>query len=382
MKQQGDILIVDDTPANLRLLSQMLRSQGYTVRAVTSGARAIDSVHASMPNLILLDIRMPDMDGYEVCEELKAFERTRDIPIIFISALNEIEDKVKAFKVGGVDYITKPFQLDEVLARTETHLALRKLQLQQQKAIKKLERELRMAGKLQSSFLPSKIPAYPGWDICSKLVPANETSGDFYDIFDLPDGRLGFIVADVVDKGVVAALFMALCWGLIRTYAPLHADEPHVAFEKVNKRILKDTGANEFVTVFYGVLDPNNGNFVYSNAGQSPPILVKTSKGRHVVKFKQTGPPLGILEQERWGCRDEVIDPGDILVMYTDGISEAQNLQGDFFDAEGLIDVLCSSSGKSALQIQEKVLDRLDEFSAGAHFYDDIALLVVVRKRH
>ena len=127
---KGNILIVDDTPDNLRLLSAMLSDQGYKVRSAINGQMALMGVKASPPDLILLDINMPDMNGYEVCSSLKATEATRQIPVIFISALGEVLDKVKAFSVGGVDYITKPFQLEEVLARIETHLTIRNLQKQ------------------------------------------------------------------------------------------------------------------------------------------------------------------------------------------------------------------------------------------------------------
>lgn len=129
---QRDILIVDDTPNSLRLLSTMLIQQGYEVRSVTSGANALMGIPGQKPDLILLDIQMPEMDGYEVCQHLKADSDTCDIPIIFISALNEAFDKVKAFAVGGMDYITKPFQVEEVLARVQHHLTLRKLQIQLQ----------------------------------------------------------------------------------------------------------------------------------------------------------------------------------------------------------------------------------------------------------
>jgi len=135
----GDILIVDDTPANLHLLSQMLAERGHKVRPVLSGPQALTAAQAAPPDLMLLDIRMPDMDGYEVCQRLKAGERTRDIPVLFISVLSETEDKVKAFTAGGVDYITKPFQAEEVLARVQTHLALRTLQRQLQTANRTLE---------------------------------------------------------------------------------------------------------------------------------------------------------------------------------------------------------------------------------------------------
>jgi diguanylate cyclase (GGDEF)-like protein len=139
---KGDILIVDDMAANLRLLSRMLTDQGYKVRAVTSGSRALAAAHAICPDLVLLDIRMPEMDGYAVCSSLKANDETRDIPIIFISALNEADDKVNAFHAGGVDYITKPFQFAEVLARVETHLTLRRTQQQLRRANQALEERL------------------------------------------------------------------------------------------------------------------------------------------------------------------------------------------------------------------------------------------------
>jgi two-component system sensor histidine kinase/response regulator len=140
ISSQGDILIVDDTPANLRLLSQMLVERGYKVRA--DGAHALTAAQSVPPDLVLLDIRMPEMDGYEVCQRLKADPRTQEIPILFISALGETEDKVKAFSLGGVDYITKPFQAAEVLSRVETHLALRNLNRQLQAANAELARRL------------------------------------------------------------------------------------------------------------------------------------------------------------------------------------------------------------------------------------------------
>jgi two-component system, NtrC family, sensor kinase len=126
--ERGNILVVDDTPANLRLLAGILNRNGYKVRPVPSGELALSAVRGMPPDLILLDIMMPEMNGYEVCEKIKSDERTRDIPVIFISAINDVLDKVKAFAVGGVDYITKPFQMEEVLVRVETHLAMCQLQ--------------------------------------------------------------------------------------------------------------------------------------------------------------------------------------------------------------------------------------------------------------
>lgn len=141
--KQGNILIVDDTPANLELLTRMLTRKGYTVQAVDSGHQALSTIEATQPELILLDICMSDLDGYEVCNQLKANESTSKIPIIFISALNEVSDKVRAFEAGGVDYITKPFRVAEVIARVTTHVTIRRLQQQLQQQNERLEREIR-----------------------------------------------------------------------------------------------------------------------------------------------------------------------------------------------------------------------------------------------
>ncbi|MEA5486433.1 MULTISPECIES: EAL domain-containing protein [Pseudanabaena] len=149
----GDILIVDDMPNNLRFLSTTLTEQGYKVRSVTEGLMALTVAEAAKPDLILLDIMMPNIDGYEVCQRLKANEQTCDIPVIFLSALDEVLDKVKAFNVGGVDYITKPFQLEEVLARIQTHLSLRFAQ----KEISQLNSELEQRVRQRTAQLEQEI---------------------------------------------------------------------------------------------------------------------------------------------------------------------------------------------------------------------------------
>ena len=148
----GDILIVDDTPANLRLLSEMLTGEGFHVRPVTSGAQALRAVQAAPPDLVLLDIHMPDPDGYEVCRRLKADPRTREVPVIFLSALHDVHDKVRAFEAGGVDYVAKPFHLEEVLARVRTHLTLRALQ-------REVERERAKSDALLYRMLPPAVTA-------------------------------------------------------------------------------------------------------------------------------------------------------------------------------------------------------------------------------
>ncbi|MDM8549047.1 response regulator [Desulfobacterales bacterium HSG2] len=195
-----NILIADDTPENLRLLSGLLTDQGYEVRPAPNGRLALSGARTILPDLILLDIRMPDLDGYEVCKALKADERTRDIPVIFISVLNEAEDKVKAFSVGGVDFITKPFQEEEVLARVRTHLRIRELQRDMEQEIKERresEESLRTERERFFSTL-EKIPAFVYLQAPDHTI--RYANMKFRNLFGDPEGRLCYEVIRGRDK--------------------------------------------------------------------------------------------------------------------------------------------------------------------------------------
>jgi len=247
-------------------------------------------------------------------------------------------------------------------------------------AHEKTLQELRLAGEIQSSFLPDSVPQMAGWQIAATLVPARETSGDFYDFVPLPGNRMGVVVADVADKGMGAALYMALSRTLIRTYATEHPSQPEAALRDTNRRILADTRAEQFVTVFYGVLDTLTGTCAYCNAGHSPPLVVSRMRNG-VQALGQTGTPLGLLEGEAWHGSSVRLMPGDALLLYTDGVTEAQNAAGEFFGSERLTQVFQSCLGKPAEEIRAAVLTALHAFVGGAPQADDITLMAIVRTR-
>jgi serine phosphatase RsbU (regulator of sigma subunit) len=326
------------------------------------------------------------MDGYEACRRLKAGTQTRDIQIIFISALDATQDKVRAFQTGGVDYVTKPFQAAEVLARVKTHLALRELQVRLQGANEKMARELALAGDIQASFLPSPLPSIPGWQLSATLQPARQASGDFYDLIPLPGGCLGVVMADVTDKGAGAALYMALSCTLIRSFAEEESEEPDWVLGAVNRRILKDTSARQFVTVFYGILDPATGTLVYANAGHCPPLHFHAGDARDVCRLVGTGIPLGILEDRTWGQETVQLDPGDTLVLYTDGITEAHQELPLLFGEDRLLESVRATLDRagaqrpSAQEIQDGILEDVHRFVDDAPQSDDIALTILIRR--
>jgi serine phosphatase RsbU (regulator of sigma subunit) len=243
-----------------------------------------------------------------------------------------------------------------------------------------LARELVMAGKIQADILPEDAPVLSGWDIAAKLAPAHETSGDFYDFIPLSDHKMGMLVADVTDKGMGAALFMALSSSLIRTYAARYPTLPAIALSAVSDRILSDTRGGMFVTTFYSVLEPHTGRLVYANAGHPAGLQITTRRGKEsITRLRPTGMALGVSEDARWKQKEARLAPGDVLVLYTDGITEASNPNGVFFDEDRLIETILRHSNGSAQQILEALLDEVQRFVGHSPRQDDIALIVMRR---
>jgi serine phosphatase RsbU (regulator of sigma subunit) len=246
-------------------------------------------------------------------------------------------------------------------------------------AYQKDAQELAQAGKIQASFLPEVMPDIPGWQLVASLMPARETSGDFYDFIPLPDGRLGIVIADVADKGAAAALYMTSGRTLIRTFALEHPDFPELVIGEANHRITIDTHEGLFITVFYGVLDPVSGTLVYCNAGHNPPFLQLAQGNTAAQTLTRTGVPLGIVAETTWEQRTLQLLPGDVLVFYTDGVTDAQNSQELFFGTERLLASIQSNSGETAQYIHDAIQADIHEFAGGAPQFDDITLVILVR---
>src|SRR5947209_1495288 len=204
------VLVVDDAPSNIRVVNEILHNS-YKIRVATSGAKALELAQATPgPDLILLDVVMPEMDGYEVCSRLKADAATKDIPVIFLTGQTEIEDETRGFETGAVDYIHKPFSPAVVAARVQTHLALRETRQELARQLHNLRNELETARKIQMSILPRDVPRIGPLDIAARYIPMTEVAGDFYDFFVVDDKRVGILIADVSGHGMPAALIASM----------------------------------------------------------------------------------------------------------------------------------------------------------------------------
>src|SRR5215467_11848826 len=223
LDKKKTILLVDDAPSNIQVANSILKDT-YKIRIATSGAKALELANAMpVPDLILLDVMMPEMDGYEVCIRLKEKSQTRDIPVIFLTGQTEIEDETRGFEVGAVDYIHKPFSPAIVKARVQTHLTLRGIREQLAQQLQIIQKELETARLIQLSILPSEIPKIEGLDIAARYIPMTSVAGDFYDFIVVDEKHIGILVADVSGHGMPAALVASML------KIALSAQEAHAA---------------------------------------------------------------------------------------------------------------------------------------------------------
>jgi serine phosphatase RsbU (regulator of sigma subunit) len=386
MGKRPVILIVDDEPFNVDYLEQELEDIECETTTAGNGREALEQVAAQVPDLILLDIMMPQMDGYQVLERLKADEKLREIPVIVVSALNDTRNVVKGIEMGADDYLPKPF--DPVLLHARVSACLEKKEIRDREAQyrRQLDQEVALGRQVQAGFLPRGLPDIPGWQFAAALQPSSQASGDFYDVIRLPNDRLGILIADVTGKGMGAGLFMVLSRTLIRTYAVQYHARPDSVLGAANQRILADIDTNQSVAVFYGILDVATGTLTYCNAGHSPPYLCRMQDasnpgGRPVVEaLPRTGMSLGIARDVAWERRAVRIAPGDTLILYTDGLTDAQDPRQRPFGEERLLATVRAQSGRSAQSIQEAMMAQVREFMDDAPQVDDITLVTLVRQ--
>lgn len=240
----------------------------------------------------------------------------------------------------------------------------------------RLARELEVAQEIQVSFLPQSQPSLPGWEIAAHWRSARRVGGDFYDFLWLPDGQLGLVIADVADKGIPAALFMALSRTLVRVSA-LTGRGPARALERANQLILSDARSDLFVTIFYAVIDPTTGQMAYTSAGHNPPLLVRADG--QVENLHCRGIALGVLEEIQLTDKETHLAPGDTLVLYTDGVTEAINAGEEEFGVERLAEIALARRHESATDILAHVDTAVTTFAAGQPQFDDVTLVVARR---
>ena len=368
------VLIVDDNATNLQVLFQTLDGRGYNLLVAKNGETALKIAEKAKPDLILLDIMMPDIDGYEVCRRLKEDPATADTPVIFLSALGDTKDKVMGLDLGAVDYITKPFQPEEVIARVNTHLTIHSLRRQLQEKHDELEDELQLVAHTQHSLLPKSLPNIPGL----KLAPYYQTSryagGDYYDILELPDNRWGFVMADAAGHSAQAAVMMAMTCALLRAF-PDTPVNPAEVLKHLNKHLCRLTQGT-FMTALYAVYDADRRIVTFSSAGHMPPVLFRPSNAETIELPCQRTFPMAVEAYEDVPINRTELQPGDRIMLYTDGISERFNALGEPYGTQRLLRQLARECSGDPQEILDWIIEDLDRFADNLPAEDDQAILI------
>jgi sigma-B regulation protein RsbU (phosphoserine phosphatase) len=383
------LLVVDDNEDNRYTLTRRLKREGYT-KLVTAdnGRQALELLKGQHIDLVLLDIMMPEMDGYQVLEHVKADATLRDIPVIMISALEEVESVIRCVELGAEDYLSKPFNPTLLRARVGASLEKKRLRDEVKASLARLEQELEAARALQLGMLPSRFPALSPEqpvEVHALMDPAREVGGDLYDAFYAPDGSFCFLVGDVSGKGAAAGMFMARTRSLVRMAVvelrprlPEDERSPSFIAEAVNRELCQDNRERMFVTLFLGFLDVHSGLLTYLNAGHPVPYLLRAEGSLQKIDGKpQT--PLAVRAGTRYQNRVVTLEHGDALFACTDGVIEAMNGAGELYSPERLEIQLRAAVDAAPETMVHAIKLNVDAFTGGAPKADDVTMLAVRR---
>lgn len=378
MKGKKHLLIVDDDPINIMVLNNLLEDK-YKISAATSGLKALKLIFEhELPDMILLDIVMPEMDGYEVFRRINANEKTKNIPVIFITAKHDIEDEKRCFELGAVDYFTKPIQPMIVQPRINTHL-----QLYEQRKLLQIEKdqndyELDLANKIQKQFIPDKSFEIPGYEIKSLFKPLRAIGGDYFDYYSLDENSMGIILADVMGHGIPAALITSM----IRILGSLiNEEKPYPGkFMTILNNDLENNIFDNFVTAIYGVLSAKTNTFTFANAAHCMPLVYK-HKSATIDGITVCGKILGMMKENNSYLTEEILlEKNDMIFLITDGVVES--IENNYKMGMSLLkDMILNLAKKSLdeiiISIFEQIKKQLEKIDKP--FSDDITIIGIRR---
>jgi sigma-B regulation protein RsbU (phosphoserine phosphatase) len=396
------ILIVDDVPANLDVLRHVLEADGHQVLLAPDGEVALRSAAKALPDLILLDVTMPGLDGYEVCRRLKAVTETQAIPVIFITANDATDDVVAGFDAGGLDYIAKPFRDSEVLSRVRSHLELYRLTQElarkntalaaaneeikqahaqldqaQRKLIESLEGELQKARDLQMGLMPKAAPDVPGLDVAGSCLPATDVGGDYYQYFQ-GDGAVTICVADVTGHSMEAAIPAARFDGILDSQIEL-GDEPAALLARLNQRLARKMPGQTHVCCLLARIDATTGALRLANAACPFPYVYR-SEGDEMAELETEAYPLSVRPDAEYETVERQLRAGDVLVLFSDGIVETRNAAGETYGDERLQGAIrrgCREGEGGADVVLRRILSDVQAFGGGREQEDDQTVVVI-----
>src|SRR6266540_6933137 len=382
------ILVVDDEVDISTVLSVTLRRAGFEVQTAGDGIEAIEAIRREPPDLVILDVMMPRADGLETLKRIREHGPTAQLPVIMLTAKTQLADKIRGFDRGADDYVAKPFEPSEMLARVQSLLkrtALARLtgplmgvlgDWFNREGVAQLTRDLEAARDIQQRLQPTVPAALAGLEAGALLRPSTVVGGDFFDIFPMGE-RIGVAVGDVSGKGIPAALLMVMVRTLLREIAR-GLKEPAETLSRLNSSLCRDMPPSMFVTMVLVVLDPAHpGHLTLASAGHPAPLVMR--RGAAPEAMALSGPLLGVAEDSAFDqvTLDFVLG-GDTLVLYTDGVVGLPEERGKRSGLTRLVELLDRERARSVTEIVQAVIDDVTRRAAG-RLPDDMAVFVLRR---
>lgn len=387
IKEMSKILIIDDDRTSRALIKDVFVKRGFKhIKEASNGLDGLKITNEFFPDLIILDINMPVMNGYEYCKKIQEEPTLQNIPVIALTGLSDSEDKKKIFKSGASDYLAKPFDYYEIFARSFLHLE-RKFFIKELKAYsREIKRELEGAKELQLFSMPSKHDIVKakesyGITVCAYLLPSNEIGGDFWSFKEVDDDKIAVYNVDFSGHGVNAALNTFRLHTLINSNEMKAITQPNDYVTKLSNSLMKVLPTGSFATMFYGIIDVKNDIMEFCPASSPPPVLISHDKETATL-IKSTGFPLGILEDARYEKNKIEFKKGDILVLYSDAFTETTCNNGEFLSEEEFASI--SFKHFYGKDLTDKLLynfikEITDKFAVG--ITDDMTISVYKRDR-
>jgi sigma-B regulation protein RsbU (phosphoserine phosphatase) len=364
-------LIADDQPDVLEALHLLLKREGYQIEAVNSPKAVLDRLHDREYDVLLMDLNYAldttsGQEGLDLLARVQKLDST--LPVVVMTAWGSIRLAVEAMQRGAADFVEKPWDNSKLLSTLRTQIESRN---ERRSGAARESGEIEAASATQRGLLPQAIPQFPGYEISAAWRPAGAVSGDYLDLLRLDANHLALSVADVIGKGVPAALLMSNVQAAVHALAGEMLPTGELC-RRINRIVAANVGSGKFITFFYVVLDSAR-RFSYTNAGHCEPILVR--QNGECVRVNHGGVVLGVFPD--WEYREEHVDlePGDRLVLFTDGITEIANATGEEFGEERLMELLRANRALDAEAIEKRVMAAIAEFSGG-NFQDDATLIV------
>lgn len=378
MNEEFFILIVDDNRMNRMVLSKSLSLEGYELLEAESADVALKILDYRKPGLILLDVVMPEMSGFDLCRLLKQQQSTREIPIIFITSLDSTEDKIKGLELGAVDLITKPFNTAEILARVRTQVKLRQMYQTILETNQRIEKDLLMARQIQQNLLPR-----PAGEIAENIVfeyayiPCDELGGDFFDIYQISDTQVLFYILDVSGHGVASSLMTIF----IKSFFSIHSKTEHKPaqlLQLLNQQFFREHLTEKYITVFLGILDLERDILTWSSAGQSVAPILYTPDNEEALSMHSF--PIGLLDNVTFIDAVCNFRPGTSLLMYSDGVTDIQIGEGTpIFEEASLLQYIHTHKYTDNQSMVNSLLSYIKHRAHHEDFHDDVTIFLLRR---